>query len=462
MNTLYPVKVPVIYAEEATATITSRTPSITYAIQTPRKPPYTRVVTQIHSSPRQILAILNNLDLKAIKEEVESLRSPHTCTLIDVPRTQAEIRKLTGSFNTHVVIHFEDGVKWVMRIKRKESRCMPEEAIIQCHKSELATLKTLRKYRVKVPASNEKPVDSSIRDDLLYFYQEFVDGVPSWKIFVISIWDEDLTPAGIRFINDYAAWTLRMEKVISPTAVGCLHDDGGILTVGPHIEKAKNLICDSPFTSGPFLSAKHRWLYSIECRMRLLLEKREYSPSQELLRFLKLLEMQELVLGCAEMDEGPWYLKHNDLHHGNLRVDEETGQLRGVIDWEWASFTCKAEAFAAPPWFGPGGDSASSTDIGKAGEQLVRAYEDLGRPDLGKLVRGGLKYHWLEGSVLGDNTSIQYLNAARRSFLGQPDTIQGEPDSEEAWIAMRITKHINHPGLQILLGRKPTYLFPEL
>ncbi|WWC68850.1 uncharacterized protein I206_102786 [Kwoniella pini CBS 10737] len=409
----------------------------------------------------EVIAIRDNLDYDAVKEEVESIRCGHKCTDIEKPKNYLELRRVTGSFNTHIVIHFDDDVKWVMRIRRKESRCMPEEAIKECHYSELATLKTLEDQGVKIARSFQRPADSKISEDLFYFYQEFVEGVPASKVFPWSFGNKDLTPAGIRFIHDYAAWTIDLEKIISPQNVGCLRfDEEGSTSVGPHIEKGRNLSLNFPYTKGPFVTAKQRWLYSIECRMKWIIDKRACSPRGELHNYLILLEMKDLVTDCEEMEQGPWYLKHYDLHQGNFRVDEETGELRGVIDWEWASFTCKAEAFAPPAWFGA--FQFCSTELGKAGHQLIKAYDDLGRPDFAQVVRNSAKYQWLEDTVMGANTQLPFLNATLRSFLYLPDETQGEPKTLEHWTNCRLDRYSADIGLQTLLWRRPTQPLPQL
>lgn len=50
--------------------------------------------------------------------------------------------------------------------------------------------------------------------------------------------------------------------------------------------------------------------------------------------YLIALEMKTLVEGCAEMDIGPWYIKHAD-DRGDLILFDEKGQITGVIDWDW-------------------------------------------------------------------------------------------------------------------------------
>ncbi|WWC60075.1 uncharacterized protein I303_102638 [Kwoniella dejecticola CBS 10117] len=415
----------------------------------------------------EVIAFHKNIDYDAVKEEVEILRSPHKCTHFDKPTKAFELRRLTGSFNTHIIINFDDEVKWVMRIRRKTSRCVPEDAIIECHRHEIATLKALEENGVKVPRSYERPKDSKLSNDLLYFYQEYVEGVPSWKL------DEDsngfmrrehgLTPAHIRFVNDYAAWSIQLETMVSPQGVGCIgSNQDGSWRVGPHIEKGRNLSLESPYSSGPFDTPKQRWLHSIECRMKFILEKRESSPHEELLHYLKFLELRELVKGCAELEEGPWTLKHNDLHQGNFRVDQATGELKGVIDWEWASYTGKAEAFASPSWLSRGTKKASLNALGDMEKQLIIAYEELGRPDLAEIVKGSAKYHCLEQAVNHYSVHLSTLNATYKAFLGIPDDKRGKPQTIEEWMDTRMKSFQADPGLQILLKRKPSQLLPKL
>ncbi|WWC68851.1 uncharacterized protein I206_102787 [Kwoniella pini CBS 10737] len=407
--------------------------------------------------------ILKLIDYDAVVEEVEGLRPGHKCIEIIKPRMHRSFIRMVGSFNFHIAIYFDDGVKWVMRIRRTSARHQPELAISHCHSSELATLKALEDAGVKIPKSYERPNNSKVSKYLLYLYQDLIEGSRTWDIFPISYNDDSLTPAGTRFIQDYAAWMISLEKIVSHGSVGsfCFSGNDKQIVVGPHIDHIMNLNLDFPYYAGPFDTAKERWIYIIESRMKLILDKREVSPSQELLQYLIMLEMRELVYGCAEFDHGPWYLKHYDLHQGNFIVDGDSGEMKAIIDWEWASFTCKEEAFAAPPWF-----SKEETDdhIGNKAEELIKAYENLGRQDLAEFVRNGDKFKRLDNVLLHSVKDLNYLNDTRRAFFQLPgDQPEDTPTTIEQWMEMRITRYIDiDQGLRVIFERRPSTKVPQL
>ncbi|WRT65484.1 uncharacterized protein IL334_002427 [Kwoniella shivajii] len=398
---------------------------------------------------REILQILN-FDLIIL--EVELLRPGHKCIHIDNPTKASDFDRLSGSYNFHLMIKFDDGKKWVMRIRRKHTRLQPESAIALCHESEIATIKALEQGGVRVPKAYDRPSNS----------EYFMERDSTRYVFISPTHITGFKDSAIAYMLQYAEWMISLEKV-SFDQVGSLWSDGkGSVQVGPHIERDRALLDKHPYLLGPFQTAQERWIASINCRLKSVLDKREFSPSEELLRYLILLEMRDLVVSCAELARGSWYVRHYDLHGGNFRINRITGELYGLIDWEWSSLTCKEEAFAAPEFFRYEHSNINSIHLGTKEQLLVHSYEQLGRPDLADLVRGGRKYHRLHLIVFRGCSELEHLNAARRAFLGMPDDAKDQPQSIEEWKRSMLYRFEGNGALQQLLSRAWSKYPPEI
>ncbi|WVW79909.1 hypothetical protein I302_101879 [Kwoniella bestiolae CBS 10118] len=395
----------------------------------------------------EIAEILEIIDFDKVTEEVESLRPPHRCIKIDKFESPYHVNQFNGSFNFHLVIDFDVGTKWVMRIRWKQTRLQPDEAIEMCMRSEIATLKALFDGGARVTRSYERPRHSTVSSELMYFYQEFVKGFPTHCVF------GPMTPKPMTStcMKSYAAWMISLEKITFNKAGSLRLTDRGEVVFGSHIERDRTALIHPPYYLGPFNTAKERWLSTIAWKMRSILDKREVKPSEELLCYLSMLEMKDLVSGCEELEKGPRYIKHYDLHG---RHDKDTGELNALLDWEWASLTCKAEAFIPPDCFRVEGRNPCSSDLGETERLLVEAYVELGRPDLIQLIRGGRKYHWIHIIVLRTHFSVGALNAARGAFLGLSDDWTGYPETVEEWRDMMLNRYREDDGVKELLSRQ--------
>ncbi|OCF58143.1 hypothetical protein L486_04173 [Kwoniella mangroviensis CBS 10435] len=389
----------------------------------------------------EIAEILEVLNFDAIVAEVEALRPGHRCIHVDRPENASHMEKLTGAYNFHLIIEYDDGLKWVMRIRRKQTSLQPEGALMMSHESEIATLKALYTAGIRVPRAYARPQDSKVSSHLLYFYQEFIEGLPTSVVLFNPACTETLRLAGEALIRNYAAWMIDLEKVTFDKVGSLFLTDIGTIHVGPHVERDRTILLDHPYLIGPYDTAKERWIAAIECRMKLILDKKEVSPSNELHAYLVMLEMRELVKGCPELDE-------------EFKVDRDTGELNGIIDWDWASLTCKAEAYAAPEYFRLEHSKMYSSQPTTKERYLIQAYEDLGRCDLANFVRRGRKYHWLHNTIFWLQWDVKEMNAARRAFLALPDVIEGEPQTNEDWREIMLRKFDGDAGLMVLKAQK--------
>ncbi|OCF58134.1 hypothetical protein L486_04164 [Kwoniella mangroviensis CBS 10435] len=395
----------------------------------------------------EVTQLLRLLDVELIKEEVESLRPGYKVTkILKNPDSMDNINEWKGQFNLQIKIDFDDGKSWMMRIRRKAGiRPYPDEPLRMNIKSDVAFVKHF--IKVVLPCLHPK---------LMYSYQTFIEG-PPWQDFPSSKpRDQLLSPSTKRHIESIAKWFISMEKVKfdkigSPTFTLESREE---VVIGSLIERQPSMTIP-PYFSGPFRTAKERYLSTINGRLEALKSRTLVDPSREVPNYLALLELKELVGDDLEMgrDTGSFYIRHADDHWDHTRT-KEGGEVTGIIDWEWAYTTNKAEAFASPMHFLPSEFyHEGSNDVFSPREYaLIEAYQSLGRDDLADCVKVGRKYQRLIYFLKCMFTNVLELNAIRKAFLKIPDEdIDDFPKTEEEWVEKMSIKWRDEKGLRGLV-----------
>ncbi|OXG74799.1 hypothetical protein C346_07020 [Cryptococcus neoformans D17-1] len=401
----------------------------------------------------EVSEILRHLDVHAIKHEVESIFPGHICNYVGKPQIWQELARLCGNYNYHIILGFADGQRWAMRIRLKQKKYLPPQALTASLKSEIATARALEDAGCAVPRTWERPKDSRLSESLTYFYQEFV---PQGDCTIYTLWTEPFNQQTKIFIRNYAKFMIGLEKVRFNQMGSLTLTEDGDVTVGPFIEK-RTTIDTPPYFLGPFLTAKEAYLAIIDVRLQQTLNKSRYKPSRELLHYLVLLEVRSLVSNCAELDKGPWYIRHNEDDTNCIRVTSG-GAITGIIDWKWATLTSKGGAYAAPFCFPDDKYSEGLNALGVRELALIEAYRDLGRPELADLVRTGRKYHRLFDVLFRECVTLTTLNALRRAFLGLPDGKQGLPQTLKEWIQVAKQNYSTDEHLETMLERSEEFV----
>nr|XP_031863144.1 uncharacterized protein CI109_001623 [Kwoniella shandongensis]KAA5530216.1 hypothetical protein CI109_001623 [Kwoniella shandongensis] len=393
---------------------------------------------------------LEKLDIELIIAEVELLRPGHACT-INKPSSWSELQKLVGGCNYHIVIVFDDGRRWVMRVRKIGMSYQHLDALRLNLDSEFATVSFMSEQCILIPKVWARPATSRLPTDLLYFYQEFVPGVSAFEVL---LWVNPITDPTIKLIRSYAEYTLHLEK-ITFDRVGSLHTrPDGMISVGPLIDRRPPFL-QPPHFHGPFDTAKQRYLAIIDLRLEQTLRGERYPPSLELLHYLILLDLRTYLNDhCPELEEGPWYIKHND-ENGNHVMMEKDGTINGVIDWEWTYITCKAEAFAAPSCMLGALIDRDPNILSSRETALMEAYRALDRTDLAEYVKNGRKYHHLHRYLFEGVVYPKGLTGMRRAFLDIPEEQDNEPKTIKEWIRDGIKRHGDKQAVKDLVARRP-------
>ncbi|OCF56702.1 hypothetical protein L486_05556 [Kwoniella mangroviensis CBS 10435] len=397
--------------------------------------------------------------------EAETLRPGHSCQLT-IPQDLdafAESSKI-GIFNLHFLITFNDGVKWLLRVRQDKGHRPPAEIARTVIESEVATLGVLKEGGLPVAKgylllSLETSEGEKQKLPFDYFFCEFLEGTP-FKV-PRADWYGSIDLQGDRllhFIDEYAKIQIQLSDHPLPfTRIGCLcyeHVDNGDrpVKVGPIVCRGTFMKTQSPYFFGPFSTNKERYLANIDATLNY---DRHYAPKtlRTLDRYLWHLELRELVNACNVLKEEPKevYIKHDDEKGDHFLVDEEE-KVTGIIDWEWAYVTTKAEAFASPWLFYRDQNyRLGSNELTSDQELLIEVYKRYDRPDLADCVRNGRLYARLD--QIGHYEQTLQKSGFREVFGKDILGVFDPPRADVDWRVYMMKRCKNDKGLIGMMKR---------
>ncbi|WWC60615.1 uncharacterized protein I303_103189 [Kwoniella dejecticola CBS 10117] len=275
-----------------------------------------------------------------------------------------------NGINIHFPIVWDDGMKWLLRVRQSHNGRPNQDIQKYVIQSEIGVLRLLKRQGLLVPdawpagdGNNE-----SANSDIHYFFYEFIPG----STLVLPKRGEDaLWSPGERIrriIHQYAKFQVQIsENPIAATQIGCpTFASGGQIAVGPLANHQCLNSLDPPNLPGPFSNNQERYLAQIDLALGHIAAG-HLCQNAPLDGYLYHLLLRELVQQCSLLAEQPSevYIEHAD-DKGDQFMGNDKNDFTGVIDWE-----CPAE------------------------EILVEAYEALERKDLADCVRNGKIYQRL-------------------------------------------------------------------
>ncbi|WWC88161.1 uncharacterized protein L201_003066 [Kwoniella dendrophila CBS 6074] len=347
-----------------------------------------------------------------ITQEVNQLNPHHQCRLI-IPDNIDQLLKsgLFAGFNVHFAITFDDGSKWLLRVRQ-----------------------------------DHIPFD--------YFFYEFLEGttwqVPKTPFFAIDLPEDKL----VKLIEGCAKIQMQLSLLSIPVnEIGCLSsDEAGKLTVGPFIARGCFQTPKSPYLLGPFGTMKDRYLAHIYAALWYIAAN-AVSWQSPVDAYIWHLELKELVTN-SQILANPVeevFIKHDDERGDHFMWDIEEN-IVGVLDWEWAYATCKGEAFAAPHIFYEClAFIRGQNQLTKEENILIDIYEKNDRLDLADCVRNGRLYQRL--------AKIGLYNPAftRKGFM-EPFGLNPAPEFDPPnilvdWRIYMMMRYQVNEGLQEMLKK---------
>nr|XP_018265006.1 uncharacterized protein I303_03188 [Kwoniella dejecticola CBS 10117]OBR87164.1 hypothetical protein I303_03188 [Kwoniella dejecticola CBS 10117] len=394
-------------------------------------------------------------------EQAQHLRPRHTCTL-DVPPDYANLKasKWFAYCNVHFLIRFDDGVKWLLRVRQTRSHRLPSALTAPIIQSEVATLTVLKNGGVPVPAGFMPPhlvPGSSLEDatDLDYFFLEFMEGTPlslpfSGYFSEIQLPDDQLAD----FIEEYAKTRIQLSNLRLPyTKLGCIFpSEDAISDIGPIVGLSCFMNPSQPHFMGPFSTFKDMMLAKIDAALRYS-KINALQGSYTVDEYLWHLEMRELVAASKELGEAPTelYIKHDDSKGDELSVDSD-GKIIGILDWEWAYVITKNDAFYTPHFFNRTfAYMKGSNALSHAEKMLIECYKRHSREDLAECVRKGKLYLRLERIGMYEPA---FTKKGFREVFGDdmPKDIN-PPEDDDGWREYMIDRYKDDEDVKEVIAR---------
>ncbi|WWC68350.1 uncharacterized protein I206_102275 [Kwoniella pini CBS 10737] len=336
--------------------------------------------------------------------EARHFRPDFQCELQIPPdaQTMLDKKKMYNGINIHFPLIWEDGVKWLLRVRQAQDGYPPAEIQQSVTNSEITVLCILNRNNISVPNAWYENKRGYNEGDLHYFFYEYLEGralrLP--KKGVDGLWKPGVRMRHI--INQYAKFQIQVsDHPIPARLIGSpsFFPDIGAeaeLRVGPLV----NFHClnrlEAPYFLGPFRNNQERYLAQIDLALSHIADG-YICQNATLDGYLFHLQLKELVSNCSVLMEQPEevYIKHAD-DKGDQFMGDENDNLTGVIDWEWAYVTTKSEAFTAPIFcFWSIKYFVGDNILSPAEEILIEEYGRLGRHDLADCVGNGKIYQRL-------------------------------------------------------------------
>jgi hypothetical protein len=239
-----------------------------------------------------------------------------------------------GTFNVVIPLHFQNGDKWIARIPRPGRMfSQPNPDLLERIMNSLAVTTSLVRERTCIPAP--EIYGWSSRDDneagCPYMFMEFVEGKSLGDCF------HELPADKLsNIIYEWATYTWELTRLTFP-AIGCLglsHDSQRVVVQkfisAGSVDQGRDAI--NPFFRGPYLSVAD-YLFGISN-----LKKTAPLDDQSYDRFSFGTYLESMIPFALkpQLNNGPFYLTHDDFNVQNILVNPDTGNITAILDWDYA------------------------------------------------------------------------------------------------------------------------------
>ncbi|KAF1731191.1 hypothetical protein CRV24_009270 [Beauveria bassiana] len=395
---------------------------------------------------REVAHLISKINTAALEARATHLRSGMPCSIAPLRYDKTTRSAVMGGMNYHVEIRFQDGAVWLARIRRANATSPPPALRDYIIQSEVATLLFLEKTRVPAPK--------------MYDYALEQPGNPVGVGFILM---EKLPGKSLR-------WSLANEqqrrKIINQISdilidlrkypfqdLGSL-DNTGQSRVGAFAQESlTNFLQSDMRTIGPFRSMEDYHKSSLGLLIDGIIQEEAYTdrPVDAYLIHRFLLDLVPLVAPSSS-NKGDFYLKHADDKGDHILVDESFN-ITGIVDWEWAHTAPSSHAFNSPIALLPVADFYHGKNcLGDDELYLARLFREKGQEELAQVVQNGRLQHRFAfccGYDLVDWDGFLGLFSGLREAVG----VDNGMDWDE-WRAVALDRYKDEPDLQLLLSRE--------
>lgn len=395
----------------------------------------------------EIERLQGKINIDALIARASDLRQGMPCSVPPFQYERAKRSSVMGGMNYHIEIEFEDGIKWLARIRRFNATSPPAALRDYIFKSEIATLMFLEKTAVPSPRvlgyaleGPDNPVGVS------YMLIEKLAGSSlRWSIATVEQRTKVIEQVADIFIELQRFPFDKMGSIQNP---GSQH-------IGPFARESLTRFDGSDMkTLGPYSSLEEYHTNSLRLVLDLILREEMYSerPIDAYLIHRFLLDLVPTMIDHSK-ESGKFFLKHADDKGDHILVDSEYN-ITGIIDWQWAFTAPEAIAFNSPVGFLPVSDFYDGIeDIGVEEVLFARVFEEKEYTSLADIVRRGRLEHrfaFCNGYDLADWSGFQGL--FQGLFRGLRDLIGVDAGMDwDEWKEVALKRYCDDSGLKSLL-----------
>ncbi|KAI0871249.1 hypothetical protein GGS24DRAFT_472212 [Hypoxylon argillaceum] len=294
--------------------------------------------------------LIKKINTTALETRARHLRGGIPCSIPPLEYNHATHSSVMGGMNYHVEISFDDGVKWIVRIRRFNTTSPPPALRDYIFQSEVATLKFLESINIPAPRVYDFALEGKSNPiGVGYILIEKLKGSSlQWSL---------ATPEqGKNLMTDLADIFIQLSK--HPfKLLGSLDCPTDPSHVGPFARESLTDFTPTSemLTMGPFSSWEEYHRSSLQLTLDLIRRSEMYTqrPVDAYLIHRFLLDILPTVLSSASAVDNTdgnsprYFLKHADDKGDHIMVDEDF-HITGIIDWEWAHTAPLSHAFNSP------------------------------------------------------------------------------------------------------------------
>ncbi|KAL1848335.1 hypothetical protein VTK73DRAFT_10143 [Phialemonium thermophilum] len=394
---------------------------------------------------RYVDDLCRRIDTPKLCSIASELRGGVPCT---VEWTRAALSAMMGNQNCHAEIAFDDGVRWIARFRLVKVSSPPPEVRRRILRSEVATMTFLRRHtRVPVPQIFGWACECDPANVLgvSYILMEKLTGKP-------LDWEEASSAEREKIIKQLAEIFLELEKhpfsstgSLDFSAAGSA--DFEVRGYAHHALFPSR--CGDPL--GPFPS----WRQACEATTHFYIsmiasgEVDAYSPVDAFLAHRFRLDILDEMDICSP---SRFYLKHPDDKGDHILVNDSY-DIIGIIDWEWARIVSKEEAFSSPCLMWPVGEFYDGlNDLCPEELQLAKVFSQRGRQDLADCVLHGRKIQRFL-FCMGPDVSVLDKKTFTDLFMGMERLFSSGKEAWEQWRIFALEKWKDDETLRILVEK---------
>lgn len=403
---------------------------------------------------REMSELFERINMPALTARASYLRHGTPCSAPPLRHNRGTEHSAMGGMNYHIEISFDDGIKWMARVRRFNATSPPPAVRDYIFQSEVATLNFLEKTRVPAP----KVFDFALENDpsnlvgVGYILMEKLPGEP-----LAGSWDSATQEQKRKFMDQLSDIYIELKRY-PLDQLGSLDRPDDTAHIGAFARESQT---DSTIEAGiraigPVSSWEEYHASWLRLYLDLILREEMYfrQAVDVYLIYRYLLDLIPSVLPSSSTQNASekYFLTHADDKFDNILVDDEFN-ITGIIDWEWAHTAPPARAFNSPIGLLPAGDFYDGvSDIGDDEKVFARLFEEKGHQDLADCVWNGRMLHRFV-------FCCGYDPADWRGFLSLFQALRNDTKTEEGglkwddWRVAALNKYWDDAGLQTLLSR---------